>query len=143
MIAAELINPERSDAVERARQILSSYGAQTYLTAEHADLAAKRFRAWVVERFKPRRILPEYPISHRLPDGQLTKGWIDVLLETEDGWVIIDHKSSPRPRSDWAQEVTAYSGQLEAYGRALLDADYPVSGRWIHFPVTGGVCLTA
>ena len=64
---------------------------------------------------------------------------MDVLLETPEGWVIVDHKSSPRPRAEWVEEALAYSGQLRAYARALDAAGRPVAGCWIHFAVGGGM----
>ena len=67
-------------------------------------------------------------------------GWIDLALETEQGWVIIDHKSAPHPKSDWADIALSYSGQLALYQQALSQvSDAPVSGCWIHYVVTGGL----
>src|SRR5690606_25455180 len=101
--------------------------------------AAERFRAAVAKRFAPRRIHVEYPIVHVLADGRVVRGAIDVLLETEDGVVVIDHKSSPRPRSEWNEDALEHSGQLDAYRRAPAAAGLPVAGCWIHFPVSGGL----
>jgi ATP-dependent exoDNAse (exonuclease V) beta subunit len=94
-------------------------------------------------QFKPKRILTEYPISQTLKDGRRLRGWIDALVETDAGWVIIDHKSSPRPKSEWQQEVQEYSGQLAAYASAVEQRGLPVAGLWIHFPVTGGLVRLA
>ena len=84
-------------------------------------------------------MLTEHPIVHRLEDGRVVRGWIDVLLETDTGWVIVDHKSSPRPKSEWRDEVREYAGQLDVYRRALEAAGRTVSGCWVHFPVGGGI----
>ena len=51
----------------------------------------------------------------RCANGQTMRGWIDVLIETAEGWVIIDHKSSPRPKSEWRAEALEHSGQLASY----------------------------
>lgn len=143
VIAAELNNPDRDNALTRAQAILESYGATDFIEAKHALQCARRFRDWVQETFEPKRILTEYPISHRLENNQIVRGWIDVLLETHEGWVIIDHKSSPRPRSEWGQEVVEFSGQLAAYKQALEAAGKTTLGTWIHFPVSGGVVRAA
>ncbi len=137
VIAAELVNPGRDNLTAHA--ILDSYGAGSYVIAADALEAARRFRGWAVKTFNPKRILTEYPISHRLANGQIAKGWIDVLLETSEGWVIIDHKSSPRPRTEWGQELIEYSGQLAAYREALEATGKPTMGCFIHFPVGGGL----
>lgn len=139
VIAAELVNPEQADSMERAEALLATHGVETCVAAADALAVARRFRAGVLRRFQPTRLYAEYPVTHALGDGRLTKGWIDVLLETDAGWVIIDHKSSPRPRSNWAREVAEYSGQLAAYGDAIKAAGKPLSGCWIHFAVSGGI----
>jgi ATP-dependent exoDNAse (exonuclease V) beta subunit len=138
-IAAELVNPDRDDALERTRALLEGHGVEGCIAAADALAAARRLRAWVEQRFAPRRILAEYPIVHARADGHAVHGWIDVLAETESDCVVIDHKSSPRPRSEWAGEACEYSGQLELYRAALEAAGQPVQSCWIHFPVGGGL----
>ncbi|MGQ0835231.1 MAG: PD-(D/E)XK nuclease family protein, partial [Gammaproteobacteria bacterium] len=137
LIAAELVNPHRDDRLERARALLAGYGVGTILDAEAALAAADRLREWIERRFAPRRILCEYPITHVLPDGRVVRGWIDVLVQTDRGWIVIDHKSSPRPRAEYRDEALAHSGQLAVYRRALEAAGMPAVGGWIHFAVTG------
>ena len=82
-------------------------------------------------------MLVEHPVGLVQNNGQVLRGWIDLLLETEAGWVVIDHKSSPRPRSEWADEAIEYSGQLDAYVGALRGAGLECAGCWLHFPVGG------
>ena len=91
------------------------------------------------ERFGAPRVFIEYPVTAPQPNGQVLKGWIDVLVETEEGWIIIDHKATPRPKSEWPKEAVAYSGQLAAYVSALTAAGKYVSSTWLHFPVGGCV----
>jgi ATP-dependent exoDNAse (exonuclease V) beta subunit len=139
VIAAELVNPDRIDAVARASAILAGYAAAELVDAADAIMCARRFRAFVMAHFNPSRVHVEYPITHVLPNGQRVRGWIDVLLQTADGMVVIDHKSSPRPRSEWQQEALSHSGQLQGYRRALIAAGERVSACAIHFPISGGL----
>jgi ATP-dependent exoDNAse (exonuclease V) beta subunit len=140
IIAAELVNPDRADALERTHALLAGHGVETYVGAAHALEAARRFRSWIEGRFAPSRVLTEYPIVHRRADGRVVSGWIDVLLETPSGYVVIDHKSSPRPRSEWRDEIREYAGQLDAYREALEAAEKKVESCWVHLPV-GGAAL--
>ena len=84
-------------------------------------------------------MLAEHPVEFVQDNGQVLRGWIDLLLETEQGWIVIDHKSSPRPRSEWAAEALEYSGQLAAYAGALQGGGLDCAGCWVHFPVSGGL----
>jgi ATP-dependent exoDNAse (exonuclease V) beta subunit len=144
VIAAELVNPDRADATARAAAILRGFGAEAFVDADAAVDCARRFRAFVVERLKPLRLLCELPVVHALDNGQVLRGWIDALLETADGWVVIDHKSSPRPKREWAVEALSHSGQLACY-RSMIAASgarlAPFS--WVHFPVGGGMIRIA
>ncbi|MGB7214163.1 MAG: UvrD-helicase domain-containing protein [Gammaproteobacteria bacterium] len=142
-IAAELINPGRRDALDRTRRLLEAARVDAFVDAERVLASAARFREFVAARFAPSRVLVEYPIVHCLEDGRVVRGSIDALLETERGWIVIDHKSSPRPRSAWTEDALEHSGQLDAYRRALHAAGLSVAECWIHFPVSGGVLRVA
>jgi ATP-dependent helicase/nuclease subunit A len=143
VIAAELVDPSGANATARAEAILLGYGATAYIQADAAVGCAERLDAFVRRQFDAQRICVEWPIQQLLPNGQRVRGWIDVLVQTRDGWIVIDHKSSPRPRSEWAQEALAHSGQLDAYRRALLAAGERVAGCAIHFPLSGGLVFVA
>jgi hypothetical protein len=66
--------------------------------------------------------------------------WIDLLLDTATGWVIVDHKSFGGSSSRWPELALSHSGQLEAYRRAVeLATGRAVVGTWVHFPVGGGL----
>ncbi len=81
----------------------------------------------------------ECPFHYRRSNGQLVSGFMDLLLETAAGWVVIDHKSFPGRRADWAAKALKYSGQLAAYAPALAATGRRCVGTWIHFAVGGGL----
>jgi ATP-dependent exoDNAse (exonuclease V) beta subunit len=62
-----------------------------------------------------------------------------MLVETGNGWILIDHKSFPGKRSEWSTEAVSYSGQLALYREALNKLKLPVVSMWIHFAVGGGL----
>ena len=138
-IAAELVNPHRDDAADRAAELIRNGAGEGALSAGDAVDCARRLMSEVHTRFAPRRVLVEYPVELVQDNGQVLRGWIDLLLETEQGWIVIDHKSSPRPRSEWSAEAQQYSGQLAAYASALKGAGLHCAGGWVHFPVSGGL----
>ena len=139
VIAAEFVNPERDDAVEGAAALITAFAGEGAVAPADAVGCARRLRALLHARFTPLRMLVEHPVQMRHANGQVLRGWIDLLLETDAGWIVIDHKSSPRPRSEWADEGIGYSGQLAAYATALRAADMECAGCWLHLPVGGGL----
>lgn len=137
VIAMVLVNPDATGAEDRARAILEAHGAVDSVRAEDAVAAARRFLDFVNQRFQPHAIRVEYPIAHLLDDGRHAAGRVDVVLETDEGPVILDHKSSPLAESEWRAEALKHSGQLAAYRDAFEAAGRPAS-TWIHFAVGGG-----
>lgn len=76
----------------------------------------------------------------RLSDGGLRQGAIDLVVETDEGWVVIDHKSNPQPRDQWLEIAEEHSGQLQSYRDALTGlSSKPMIGTLIHFSVSGGL----
>ena len=139
VIAAELVNPDRADAVEGAAALVAAFAGAGAVTPADAVACARRLRATLDARFTPRRMLVEHPVEMSRDNGQVLRGWIDLLLETDAGWIVIDHKSSPRPRPEWAAEAIGYSGQLAAYVTALRASGMECAGCWFHLPVGGGL----
>ncbi len=78
----------------------------------------------------------EWPVYLRLPNHQELRGWIDLLLETPEGWVIADHKAYVGHEA--ADVAASYGEQLGWYRRAVEEAsDRPVIETLIHFPLLG------
>ncbi|QQE80464.1 exodeoxyribonuclease V subunit beta [Alicyclobacillus sp. SO9] len=81
----------------------------------------------------------EWPI-HLRRGLQTASGWIDLLIETQKGWVIVDHKSFPGKISAWVAKAESYLPQLRVYRDAVVKATgKPVIGAWIHMPVVGAM----
>ena len=92
-----------------------------------------------IEGLKPTRILTEWPLQMKIGD-QVMIGTADMLLDSPDGWIVVDHKSFPGPHSLWRKEAEGYAGQLKAYSDVLILATgRPVVGTYIHFIVGGGM----
>jgi ATP-dependent exoDNAse (exonuclease V) beta subunit len=65
------------------------------------------------------------------------KGRIDLLIETNGNWVIIDHKSSTQNENRLKETSLKYSGQLFCYKEAVEAASGKNADCWIHYPVSG------
>lgn len=142
IIATEVIGRDKS--ISRVQRILNDFGVTDAIKAEDAMALAHNFIIQVETQFHPQKWHVEYPIHYSNDYGQVVKGWIDLALETESGWVIIDHKSSPLARNKWESTAVKYSGQLKLYKEALgMAGEQPVRGAWIHFAVTGGLLEVA
>jgi len=64
----------------------------------------------------------ELPVFSRIGD-QRASGRVDLLLETAEGFVIIDHKTFPGASDTWVEKASEYAPQL-----ALHSNDRPSDG---------------
>jgi ATP-dependent helicase/nuclease subunit A len=94
--------------------------------------------AFLKERYAVTAFHREWPVFLRHDNGQEMHGWIDLLAETQKGWVIVDHKTYHRdaPSSAAAQ----YGSQLDHYRQAVEKATgKPVAATLINFVLLGTV----
>ncbi len=141
ILAAEMIQPGRSRA-ERgtvAARILAGFNLQSVVEVTDALAMVDRFQKHVTEQLQPKSVLVETPFEYVNEAGQRVAGFMDLLLETEKGWVLVDHKSFPGPRKEWEAKALSYSGQLNFYRQALAKNGRTCLGLWIHFAVGGGL----
>jgi ATP-dependent exoDNAse (exonuclease V) beta subunit len=122
---------------------------------QHADLhgaiqpdalidAERRLREFVVARWDEATWHREVPIEASIdtPHGaRRVVGTIDLLLETSQGYVIVDHKTFPGSGEPALRMKTReFLPQLAAYAEALRRVPgAEVVGSWVHFPVAGAV----
>jgi hypothetical protein len=141
-LAAE--EPTLGDAERRARaeRILRASDARRAISDDALIIAGDRLRAWVARLWPGARWHREYPVDAAIDSRagvQRIRGTIDLLLETTEGVVIIDHKSFPGPSGRWNERAMEYAPQLAAYAQVIEQAGRRVSGTWIHFSVGAGV----
>ncbi|MBL8954139.1 MAG: PD-(D/E)XK nuclease family protein [Myxococcaceae bacterium] len=80
----------------------------------------------------------ELPVLQHLPEGTELRGSADLVLEGDDGFWLVDHKSFPGDEAKGAEKAQTYAGQLDAYARAIEAAwSKPCRGKFIHLAVLG------
>lgn len=123
-----------------ADNILNHHSMAQTISAQDGLESARRLEAFLTERYTVKSINCEHPISYENDEGQIISGWIDLMVETDTGFIIIDHKASPRSKSEWESIALSYSGQLHAYASGLAKAHSNKSiETWVHFAMTGGI----
>jgi len=139
IFAAEFTHPNHPKRATTAERILKEFGCDQSVWLEDVLRAVDVFREDVEKRFKPKQTLVEVPFSFRNPAGQLVQGFIDLLLETAQGWVVIDYKSFQGQKSDWEAKALSYSGQLDCYRQALAAINMKPESLWVYFALGGGL----
>ena len=84
----------------------------------------------------------EKPFRHLDANGHIVSGYIDLIWETEDAYIVVDYKTCPGNYSLVFNPVSEhYAGrhgdQLDCYQRALeAEGNKKVAARVIYYPVT-------
>jgi ATP-dependent exoDNAse (exonuclease V) beta subunit len=113
--------------------ILRAFEVSEYLSATAVLNQVQAFHAWLEGRWPGARPAAEVSVQSMLESGQV------LLLETDEGWVLIDHKSSQLSCEHWDQLAAEYGAQIGAYAGAIEQAsDKQVLECWIFLPVAGG-----
>ncbi len=123
---------------EMAIEVLKRWQIETALIGKEVLDTSESLQRFLRDNFKVKRFCPEWPVQMNLENGQLLSGWIDLAVEIETGWLIIDHKSFPAGQDQLASKALEYSGQLLAYKKALEAAtNQSVEKTMIFFPISG------
>jgi ATP-dependent helicase/nuclease subunit A len=137
-LAAYLVSRNTPLTEPEVDAILVRHGVNEIVSVADVLRQLAAVRIWLDERWPNAKAAVEVPITRVLKNGQVLSGRIDLLLKTDDGWILLDHKSGPQNRSQWDNLATDYGGQLAAY-RAAIEAitGIPVKETWLVLPVAG------
>jgi ATP-dependent helicase/nuclease subunit A len=126
--------------MQMAERLLRAGGVADALSPADLLRITDALDAWIAANFAGARIHPEFPVRWRLRSehgDRLLVGEVDLALETEAGWVVIDHKTFGGGEAVRDERVQSYAPQLAAYGAALAAGGRPVLATYLHFPLLG------
>ncbi|MCB1174300.1 MAG: UvrD-helicase domain-containing protein [Leptospiraceae bacterium] len=139
-LAADDLEETAANRSRRLKRILESAKTAAHLEIDPVLSQAAAFFTMLAQEWPDHRLYTEWPLYHKLPNGQLLKGQPDLLLDTSSGWVLIDHKSFPGSHAQLKTHALQYASQLYAYITMLEAAtDKPVLSSWIHYFVSGNL----
>jgi ATP-dependent helicase/nuclease subunit A len=141
-LAADVAGIGGQDRLEVARRLLAASNLGALLAPDALVKAGDQLRAWVEARWPGATWRREVPVTGMIRTDEGTRrvqGTIDLLLETPEGVVVVDHKSFPGGASQWAAKAGEFSPQLAAYAHTLELAGKRVLGMFVHFTIGAGV----
>jgi ATP-dependent helicase/nuclease subunit A len=124
-----------------AARLLAAHGVQGAIDPRTLMDASEALRRWLNERYPGAVWRREWPVRARLggDPGRLLVGEVDLFLELEDGFVLVDHKSFPGTERDRDRKLQdEWAPQLGWYADALARAlGKPLKAAFIHLPIRG------
>lgn len=93
----------------------------------------KQFKEYLLDKIKIISIKSEVPILYKDKNNSTISGSIDLLLESKDGYYIVDHKSDKV--IDFNVQFEHHYAQLDAYAKSVR-LDKPMLGvaiNWIRY----------
>ncbi|EPR15832.1 hypothetical protein M527_23580 [Sphingobium indicum IP26] len=138
IIAADDLKCSLVSRLAQAQAVLDRWGVHQ-VAAEDVLGAHERLIAEIEKRWPGAKVHRETAIAARIED-QVISGRIDLLVEHDMGFAVIDHKSFPGSYTSWDQRAVGYGSQLQLYAAALEKACPGVPCElFIHMPIVGGL----
>lgn len=145
---------EKGKILHRAFEVLTGHPERTLMLSDAVGLelpkeaidsicrAVLSFDTWLASELKPVAVSTEVPLL-ALMDETVVHGFVDMLVETADGFWIVDHKSDQLEESEIPARAAYYYPQLAAYAEAVskLHSVKPVQGMMINWISLGMVSV--
>ena len=126
---------EKGKIIHRAFEVLTGHPGRSAMLADAVGFpldveqvralsaAASSFDLWLEANYHPVMVETELPLLTLDGSGTMVSGFADMVLETEDGLWVVDHKSDYVPSEALREErFNCYYPQLNCYVEALKTA---------------------
>ncbi len=94
-LSADIPETSKVNRIAMAKGLLERWGVAESIVPEEMLKASDRLNQFIKDHYPTSKVLREWPITLQNDQNQFMNGWIDLLLELPNGFVIIDHKSYP------------------------------------------------
>lgn len=135
--AADTPGLDQKDRLGLSTDILYRWQATAFLKPEYLVQSSDTLKTWVDRKYPDATWKKELPILHRLDNGTMVSGFIDLLLEIQEEMVIIDHKAFPGSQEEVRKKSEEYFGQLAVYENCLKEVSSKEVVKFLYYPVAG------
>ncbi|MDX2436489.1 MAG: PD-(D/E)XK nuclease family protein, partial [Acidobacteriota bacterium] len=140
-LGAYLVRPA-ADRLGHAAAVLDAYGLSGELQPETCVAISDRLRAWQEENYPGAEFVTEVPLLGTVDTAagpRTLMGYADLVLETSQGFVLVDHKCYPAADDVHSREIAmGYASQLLGYATLIeMATGREVVATLIHFPFAG------
>ena len=127
----------REERVGMATDLLAVHNQRCMLNPEELVASADRLMSFIRNEWPGGAAWKELPIR-LLRQGREVAGVADLVVERENEFFLIDHKSFPGSTEQCRKRALEYEDQIEAYAEELEKATGKrCAGMAVHFPIAG------
>ena len=138
-LAADRSTRATAERKAMAENLLERWGVSGALAPASLLMAGEQLDLYIAGRWPGSKQHREVPVYYRMGD-QCVSGRIDLLIETDEGCIIIDHKTFPGTHDKWIDKARGFAPQMSLYSRMVAQATKkPVIQCFIHMPVVGAL----
>jgi len=143
------LSNETNNSLKSTEKIIVNHKMDSIISANEVLISIDKLYVFLKEKFNPIVWLRELPLECEI-DGQLYKGEADLVLETNDGYILIDYKSYPGSidrvldassmNSEKSNYAGKYNGQLNTYAKMIETvSNKKVIKKLIYYVVQGKI----
>ncbi len=122
-IAADSPEYAASDRLKMAEGLLARWNVELALAPADLVEISDRLRRWAGAKWPRAKWHREWPVQQRLDAGSITNGVADLILETDEGIVIVDHKAYPGKPAKAREYAEGDAAQVQVYADIAADCD--------------------
>jgi ATP-dependent exoDNAse (exonuclease V) beta subunit len=139
---ADDLGLSEAERVRRAAQNLEDWGVSNAVDSGELAAAGRQLLEYLESRYPEGILRREWPLSLHGANGQHLQGWMDLLIELPQGFVLLDHKDHEEkpgePAHSIEEAMLQYLPQMSAYIRTIEAASgKPVLDTILHLPAQG------
>ncbi len=137
-LAADRASVSSDERRALAQRSLESWGQGACFSPDAMVAASNALMLWAVKVAPDATWHRELPVQQLMPNGSMLRGTADLVLETEKGFHLVDHKSFPGTAEQAVARAVSHAAQLDAYATSITAAtNKPCLSKSIHLPVLG------
>ena len=131
-----------STSVDIINNIINNHQLKSVINAQEILTSIDKLYNYIEKEFKPQKWHRELSLETEI-DGQLYKGEVDLLLETTNGYILIDYKSYPGSidavlKAETSNYAGKYAGQLNIYQKMIEDiTNKKIVNKLIYYTILG------
>ncbi|MEM9822474.1 MAG: UvrD-helicase domain-containing protein [Bacteroidota bacterium] len=136
-LIADHVTDALKDRQNKAEGLIERYEVEDQTDADHLIQLGDHFFNWLSKRFVVKQMYRKYPIRYRY-QNRLFETIIDFVVETSEGWVIVQNSGFSGDQSKWKKKAKELGPWMYLSRLAIMELfETKKVQTWVHFVLLG------